>query len=292
LKERPRSTELALVALAAAAFGTASPLAKVVHGVSFAGIAAGRCAVAAAALVAWAPRETWGALRKLDARRRAAIACAGVVLAAHFGLFLAGLMATSLAAAAALVSLEPAAVVVAVWAAFGARPRVGEVVGIGVATVGALVVSRAAGQGENTLRGDALVLGAVVLYGAYIALARGLRDAMPIRAYAASVYGVASVALAPLALALAAGSSPPPPSAIAAIAALGLVPTLVGHTLVQRAARHVPASIVALVAPGETLGSIAIGAAIGRAPTPVELVGATVIAAGATITVLTAPQGD
>jgi drug/metabolite transporter (DMT)-like permease len=300
--DRARGGELALVGLAAAAFATASPLAKVVHGVSFAGIGAGRCAVAAAALAAWAPRETWRALRALDARRRAAIVGVGLLLAAHFALFLAGLLATSLAAAAALVSLEPASVVVAVWAAFGARPRRGEIAGIAVATAGALVVSRAAGHGENTMGGDALVLGAVVLYGAYVASARGLREAMPVRAYAATVYGVAAVALAPLAFALGAGASPPvpgvdhaaaasagvPSSAIAAIVALGLVPTLVGHTLVQRAARRIPASIVALVAPGETLGSIAIGAAIGRAPTAIELAGAAVIAAGATITVLSA----
>ena len=274
--------------LAAAAFATASPLAKGVHGLSWATIAAGRCAVAAVALFAWAPGETWGALRALSKRSRVALAGGGLLLAAHFGLYLGGLQATSLAAAAALVSLEPASVVFAAWIAFGVRPRRGEMLGIGVATAGALVVSRGAGQGESTLFGDALVLGAVLLYGVYVAFARGLRDAMPMRPYAASVYGVAALALAPFALALDIGgpAAAAGPRAFAFIAALGLVPTLVGHTLVQRAARRVPPAIVALVPPGETLGSIAIGAATGRPPTAIELAGATVIAAGAAITVL------
>jgi drug/metabolite transporter (DMT)-like permease len=174
----------------------------------------------------------WSAVRALDGRRRAALAGAGLLLAAHFGLFLGGLLATSLPAAAALLALEPPAVVLAAWIAFGLRPTARELAGIALATVGAAVVARGAGGGEHRALGDALVLCAVVLYGAYVAFARGLRDAMPTRAYAAGVYTVAAVALAPLALALDGHAASAPASAWMAVAALGLVPTLLGHTLV------------------------------------------------------------
>jgi drug/metabolite transporter (DMT)-like permease len=77
-----------------------------------------------------------------------------------------------------------------------------------------------------------------------------------------------------------------PAASWAAVIALGLVPTLVGHTLVQRAARRVPPAIVALVSPGETVGSIAIGALMGRAPSAVECVGAALVIAGATVAIV------
>ena len=283
---RAPASELALVALAAAAFATASPLAKVAHGIGFGPMAAGRCAVAAVGLLLVTRGGTWQALGKLDGKRRLALVGAGVLLAAHFALFLGGLLATSLAAAAALVSLEPLAVVVAAWVAFGERPTKREGVGLWIAMVGAAVVARGAGQGEHRLLGDALVLGAVALFGVYVAFARGLREAMPTTSYAASVYTVATLALAPIAVLTAGESLGAPVGSWMAVLGLGLVPTLVGHTLVQRAARHVPASIVALACPGETVGSILIGAAMGRAPTGTEWAGAMLVVIGATVAVL------
>jgi drug/metabolite transporter (DMT)-like permease len=208
-----------------------------------------------------------------------------LLLGAHFGLFLAGLQATSLPAAAALVSLEPIAVVVAAWVAFGVRPRGREMVGIAIATLGAAVVARGAGHGEHRLLGDALVLAAVVVFGVYIAFARGLRDVLPTTPYAACVYTVAALALAPLVFVFDAGGSGIPASAWLGVAALGLVPTLIGHTLVQRAARHVSPSLVALASPGETVGAILIGAATGHMPTGVEWTGAAIIVVGACVTV-------
>ncbi len=239
--------------------------------------------MAAAALLLVSPGRTWSAVRALDPRRRLALAGAGVLLAAHFAFFLGGLLSTSLAAAAALVSLEPLAVVVAAWLAFGEKPTRREQVGLALAMSGAVVVARSAGQGEHRLVGDALVLVAVVLFGAYVACARGLRASMPTTSYAACVYTVAAVALVPVAIAWGAGAISAPPTAWIAVLGLGLVPTLLGHTLVQRAARHVPASIVALACPGETLGAILIGAAMGLSPTTTEWIGAALVASGAIV---------
>jgi drug/metabolite transporter (DMT)-like permease len=278
--------ELAGIALAACAFATASPIAKSIAGLSFAGIGAGRCAVAAVALVGLRPVATWRAVASLDGRQRVGLVAAGILLGAHFGLFLAGLLATSLPAAAALVALEPIAVVLAAWIAFGVRPSPREAAGIALATTGAFVVGRGAGAGERTLFGDTLVLGAVVLFGAYVAFARGLTTAIPPRAYAGCVYSIGAVVLLPLALFVdGPTASSVPASTWFGVALLGLVPTLVGHTLVQRAAGRVSPSLVGLVSPGETVGAILLGAAMGRIPTPAEWIGAAVIVAGAAVTV-------
>ena len=284
--DRASARDLFLVALAAAAFATASPLAKAAQGLSFGPIAAGRCGVAAVALLLLSPVATLRAARALEPRRRAALAVAGLLLAAHFGFFLSGLLATSLAAASALVSLEPLAVVVAAWIAFRERPTRRQQVGLGIAMAGAAVVARSAGQGEHRLAGDALVLVAVVLFGAYVAFARGLRQTMPTKSYAACVYIVAAAALSPLAMPAMMGRpdvASAPLRAWVAVLALGLVPTLVGHTLLQHSARRVPAAIVALVSPGETVGAILIGAAMGYSPTPSEWVGAGLVVLGASV---------
>lgn len=238
-------------------------------------------------LLAMAPRGTWRAIAALDTRGRVAVLGGGVLLGLHFALFLGGLLATSLPAAAALVSLEPLAVVVAAWVAFGARPNAREQVGIALATVGAAVVARGAGHGEHTLLGDGLVIGSVVVYGAYVAFARWIGSAMPTTSYAACVFAVAACTLA-LAVPLAPCDPRVAPSAASwlAVLGLGLVPTAVGHTLLQRAARRVPASVVALVSPGETLGSILIGAGMGAWPSTAEWTGAIVVVIGATVAVL------
>jgi drug/metabolite transporter (DMT)-like permease len=276
--------ELCLVALAAAAFATASPLAKLAHGVPFAVLAAARCAIAAFGLLLVRPTETLRAVAALSPRQRASLVSAGLLLAAHFAFFLGGLLATSLAAAAALVSLEPIAVVLAAWVAFRERPTGREQVGLAIAVAGALVVASGAGTGQHSLKGDALVLAGVAFFGAYVAMARGLRETLPMAPYAASVYSVAAIALAPLAVALP-PTAPVPAASIAVVVAMGLVPTLVGHTLMQRAARVVPASIAALACPGETVGATLLGACIGHAPSTAEWAGAAFVVLGATVAV-------
>jgi drug/metabolite transporter (DMT)-like permease len=283
-----RRRDVVLVVLASFAFASAGPLGKIAVVVPAVAVAAARTGVASVLLALAAPRALVSALRSLTPRRRLGVVLAGALLAAHFALFLSGLAATSLAAAVALVSLEPLAVVLAAFVAFGIRPTRREIAGLVLATAGAFVVASGAGVGEHRLAGDVMVVACVLLYGAYVAAARGLRDAMPAVPYAAAVYGASSLMLAPIAIVACASSAPPSPprAAILAIVALGVVPTAIGHTLVQTAARRAPPVLVALVSPGETVGSLAIGAfMMGTPPTATEGAGAFLILAGATLAV-------
>jgi len=272
------------------AFATSGPLGKLAEPIPAIVVACARTGLAAAALALalsrLRPGELVTSLRALGKKQRAALALAGALLAAHFALFLAGLSATSLAAAVALVSLEPVAVVVAMFVAFGLRPSPRELVGLLAATLGAVVVASGGGVGEHRTAGDLLVLAAVVLFGAYVASARGLKEALPGLPYATAVYGVAALVLLPLAIPLALRAGPPAPGPALAVLALAVIPTLIGHTLVMVAARRVSPVLVALVSPGETLGSLAIGAFLmAAAPTLREALGAGLILLGATVTV-------
>lgn len=277
------------VLVASAAYATSGPLARLAAPAHPFAIAFGRVALAAVLLALVDMRATWAAIRGLRARARIGVALAGTILALHFGLFTWGLTETSLPAALSLVSLEPLAVVLVAWAAHGIRPRRLEVVGVVLATAGAVLVARGAGQGEHRAFGDGIVLASVALYGVYVAAARKLRDVVPARQYPALVYGSAAIALAcalPLApLVGAAGESariwPLPSSSLVYIGLLALIPTMLGHSLVQTAARTMSPSLVALVSPGETLGGLVIaGIAMHLAPTPIELAGAIVILSG------------
>ena len=281
---RPRATDLTLVAVAALAFATSAPLAKSAHGIAPVAIAAGRCAVGALTIFALRPRAMLASLRALAPKHRLALPVAGFLLGGHLALFTLGLVSTSLAAAVALVSLEPIAVVLAAWVAFGLRPTRAETLGLVVATVGAAIVASGAGSGEHRLLGDAMVLAGVVFFGAYVAFARGLRDAMPVLPYAGAVYGVAAAVLAPVAIWTQRGDGSV--AGWSAVVALGLLPTLVGHTLLQSVARRVSPAIVGLVCPGETVGSIAIGALfLGTKPSLREGIGTAVVLAGATVAI-------
>lgn len=272
-----------MIAVASLAFATSAPLAQACVGMGPWTIAALRTAIAALVIALAVGRRGLRDLGALDARSRVRLVASGLTLGAHFGLFTAGLLATSLPAAVALVSLEPLSVVVAFYVAFAAVPKRREALGLIVATAGALVVASGAGEGAHRIVGDVMVLASVALYGAYVAFARALRDALPPWTYAMAVYAVASASLS-----LGACAFEPMPASGArawlAVVGLALIPTIVGHTLVQRAARVAPPAMVALVSPGETAGAIAIGAvALSAVPSGREAVGAAIVVVGALV---------
>ncbi|NUP13264.1 MAG: DMT family transporter [Polyangiaceae bacterium] len=277
-----------LVLVASVAFATASPLSRVARPAHPIAIAFGRLLIATVLLSIVNPVAIARAFARLDAKSRVRVVFAGLLLAAHFALFQWGLDETSLPAAVSLVSLEPLAVVLTAWALFGIAPKRLEKIGVAVATAGALVVARGAGEGEHRLLGDLLVLGAVGIYGLYVASARGLRDVIEPLHYAPLVYGFAALSLAVSLPFVPAHTSavfwPLPGTSILAIAALAVIPTIVGHTLVQLGARTLSPSLVALVSPGETLGSIAIAMVVWQKPPTIEeALGGAVILIGSAI---------
>jgi drug/metabolite transporter (DMT)-like permease len=283
-----RLAAAALVLTAGMAFATSSPLGRWARPADPLVVAFGRLALAAVALVLFDARGIAASVRALTPKQRLTVAAGGALLGAHFACFQWGLDHTSLAAAASLVSLEPVSVVVVAWVLFKLRPSREELIAIGVATLGALLVGSAAGEGEHRVIGDAGVIAAVVLFGLYLAVARAVPKTLPTRSYVALVYASAAVTVG-LALPWSASSRPPgafdlPVHAVAAIALLALVPTIVGHTVLQAAARVLPPSLVSLASPLETVGSIAIGAAVlGEMPTSRETAGSALVLVGTTL---------
>ena len=276
------------VLVASAAFATASPLARWARPADPIVVACARCVLGAIVLALVDVRGVVRDLASATRRQRLLVACVGALLALHFALFLVGLDRTSLAAAISLVSLEPLSVVLFAWGMHRIAPRRLELVGVLTATAGACLVARAAGKGEHRLEGDLLVIGAVVVYGLYVAAARSLRSALPARSYAVSVYAAAAVTLLLVIpfTSSAGGTWGLPAHSWIAIAALAVIPTAIGHTMVQTGSRTLSPSTVALVSPGETIGGMAISVLLmGARPLPLELLGAAVVLVGATLAI-------
>lgn len=280
----PPRRAAAILVVASICFATSGPLGKLAAPLHPVWVGAGRCLLAGMILALFA-RGKLADLAALPGRSMARVVLSGVVLGAHFALFLAGLRMTSLPAAVTLVSLEPVSVVFVVGVAFRTLPTRNETIGVVCATLGAVLVARGAGSGEHALAGDLVVLGAVALYGVYVALSRAIGGEAHQAALSAAVYVVSAVALASAALTMGLPFELTPKAA-AMVVALGVVPTLGGHTLVQWSASRMPAALVALVSPGETVGGLAISALLlGAMPTAWEWGGAFVVLVGVLVTI-------
>ncbi len=275
--------DVLLVLVASIAFGTSAPLARIALPADPVLVVFVRLAIAASVLALSDLRGLARAIGTVRGREAACVILAGVVLALHFTCFTWGLFHTSLPAAVSFVAMEPLAVVMAFWLMHGKKPNRGEQAGLALAIAGALAFALESNQGEHSLLGDAAVFGAVVLYGLYVAL-MGKVAGLGIRHAAVVVYASAALTMA-VGVAYTqpwqAATWPLPLRSWLAMAGLGLIPTICGHTLVQAAARRLSPAIVGLVSPGETLFALLIGIAVlGIWPRPHELVGCALILAG------------
>jgi drug/metabolite transporter (DMT)-like permease len=278
-----RERAIAFVALASTSFAVSSPIARFARPAHPLLVAFGRVALASLILFALDVPGVWRYWRDMTSATRWRIIICGVLLGAHFALFQAGLDATSLPAAVSLVSLEPVGVVFAAFVFFREMPSRRERVGVVLATLGATVIAFAAGTGEHKLIGDLLVLGSVALFGFYVAAARAIRNALPPQHAGSMIYAVAAFVIL-LVLPVAGAFSNVtelPLRSFLAIAGIALIPTIIGHTSVQAAARTLPPAIVSLVSPGETLGGLVVAALfLHEIPKPQECVGAALILSG------------
>jgi drug/metabolite transporter (DMT)-like permease len=210
-------------------------------------VAAWRLVVASVPALAWAALRHRGEWRALPVRERWRAAGAGLALAAHFATWIGSLRLTSVAASVALVTTQP--VWVALFSAAFLGERVGRrtALGIALSLAGGLLVAGAdLGSSARALAGDALAVAGAVFAALYFVAGRRARATLSLGAYVGAVYPVAALAL--LAAAALAGE---PLSGFSrgtwtALLLLGLVPQLLGHSLLNWSLRWLPAPLVAV----------------------------------------------
>ncbi len=263
------------------AISFAAPLIRLADAPALA-IAALRLSLAAPPMVVLALATSGGRQwRDLDRGEWLRLALSATALAAHFGFWGASLQRTSVVASVALVTMQPLFVAIGGWAFLGDQPRRGTLVGIAVATAGALVLVGPHIGDRGTLEGDAFALIGGVMSGCYLLAGRGARRRLSTASYTGAVYPATALLL--LAAAVVSGTplTGHPREAYVAIGFLALVPQLVGHNALNWALGSLPAAVVAVAILGEPVGAAIIAVPLlDEVPRAIEIAGGAVVLLG------------
>jgi drug/metabolite transporter (DMT)-like permease len=155
-----------------------------------------------------------------------------------------------------------------------------------IALAGAVCIAAADWTGSaSSLAGAALAVAGAVTLSAYHVIGRGLRDALPLPAYVLGAWAAATATIAALAL-LGGASLGVPPRAIGWLIALAVIPTVLGHGLVNVSLRSIPAATVGLFLLGEPVAASALAFGLfGERPAPLTLAGGALVLAALVLVV-------
>ena len=202
------------------------------------------------------------------------LAVAALSLAFHFWLWTASLERTSVTSAVVLVA-------VASRLFLGEQMQRKVLAGIAVAMAGGVVIAVGDASRERELLGDLLAfLGAVTIVG-YLLAGRRLRSHVPLLPYTSLVYGGTAVLL--LAGALVAGEpfTGYTLRTYGAILLLGLIPQVLGHSLLNWSLAHVTGTVVAVAVMAEpVIASLLAIPILEEVPNATSAVGGLLILAG------------
>lgn len=231
----------------------------------------------------------WGRFFQVGLRELALLAAAGVLLAFHFAAWFASLDYTTVASSTLFVDLHPlfAAGISAIW--LHERPSRREWLGIGVATMGALIIGGVGlALGPEAQKGNALALFAGLLVAGYFVIGRRQRRWLGLWAYVGWVYLIAALVLLPIVLLRGDPLFAYPGREWLIFIGLAAGPMLLGHTGFNWALRYVRAYIVNLAILAEPIGaSLLAWWLIGgeEVPGPATVVGGVLILSGLAISV-------
>lgn len=236
-----------------------------------------------------------GALR-IEARHVGRIVAGGLLIAAHFTLWVKAFDLTDYASNLLLLAMQP---VLATLLGYhlGERPAAHSILSLLLAVAGLLVI--AGGDfalGPRALLGDLMcVLGDLAIALFYV-VARDARARTPLPAFMGAVFAVGALAAAPLLWLGGARVTGYPASAWLWLGGIVVLTTIGGHGLMNLAARHVPLFTLNIVIVLEPAIAILLGALMfGATVTPLQVGGGLLLGAsvfvGLRTEVRTAPAG-
>ena len=208
----------------------------------------------------------------------------GVVAAIHFLFYVTSLSFTTAAHALSIVYTAP--IFITLLSALLLKESIvrRKWAGIGIAVLGIAILAGLEPQMTWSMAlGDAMALIAAITFAFYSIAGRYERGRVPLLIYASRVYLWAALWLLPAAL-ITIPAMPPEAwgwEQIAAVAALGIIPLALGHTLYNAALRRIHATYVNIIASQEVLGGIILAwLLLGQTPNPTSLIGALVTLVG------------
>jgi len=241
-----------------------------------------RNAIATLLLLPLALGRYRGELRSLTARQLWLAFAAGGMLALHFATWITSLEYTTVAASVVLVTTQP------IWTALGGRALYGErlhrrtMAGIGVALVGALVISGGdVAVSARSAFGDLLaIIGAITAAG-YFLIGRNLRQDLSLVPYVTVVYATCTVLLVPAVLVSGSQATGFPAKTWVMFVLMALVPQIMGHTVFNYLLRYMDPTLVAIAIMGEPVGATLLALAFyGETPPWTAVAGGLIVLAG------------
>ncbi len=274
-----------------AAVSTASTFIRLAQAeVASLAVAAWRLTLASVILAPFAFTLRRAELRRLSRREWVLALTGGAFLALHFAAWITSLALTSVAASVALVTLSPLFVALLAYPLFGERPTRSALAGLLLAIAGAIVIGLGDARAEgHQLTGDLLALVGALAAAGYFLVGKRLRRQLSLLGYVFPVYSAAALLLLGFTAALPAlggAFAPVPLTGYTPVAWLWLLllavfPQILGHSSLNWALRHLPATYVSLTVLAEPIGSALLAwIVLHEAPTTAVLGGGALILTG------------
>lgn len=284
----PRALPL-IVGVGIVAISTAAIFIKLSHDAQPVIIAAARMVLATLCLVPPAVAAHRRKALALPRKHLRVVIFAGLFLGLHFYFWVASLQHTSVLSSVVLVTTNPIFVGIASFVFLKEKLHRNLIMAIAMAVVGGTLIglSDAAGPGKETasiqpvadakpietgavkpdaakadaaakpgaLYGNFLSLAGAVMASCYLLIGRRVRAEVELLPYVLPVYGVAALLLVAISLVQGATVLGLSRATYVYLILLALVPQLIGHTSLNYALRHLPATLVAVCILGEPIGA-------------------------------------
>ncbi len=203
-------------------------------------------------------KKTRTELRNLSRSTILIMAGIGLILAAHFALWITSIELTSIASSVILVTAHPLLVGPVSHFFLKERLSTANAFGIGLSVSGVFILvygNYGFAQGLDTLEGNLLAILGGVAAGLYILGGRKLRKTVSVASYAIVVYAVGTVALFFTCLLFNAPIYNLSIEDYGIILLMAVVAGIFGHTLYNWSLEYVRASLASVVLLGEPIGS-------------------------------------
>jgi drug/metabolite transporter (DMT)-like permease len=253
-------------------------------------VASYRLLVAALALSPFFFRDLKYASSSYGWRQLRWSAVPAVALAVHFMSWIVGARMTQVANASLIANLTPVAMPFFVWIFFKERINRQEVLGTAFTLAGLVILSGSNLQVSKTnFLGDVICFGSMLAFACYLALGRKNGARISLWLYMVPLYTMAGLICLVCALPFVNPIKAYTTANLLYMLGLGLVPTVLGHTILNYSLQHFRGQVVSVTNLFQPLFAGFLGFLIFReAPRPVFYAAAGLIAAGVLIVLMAA----
>jgi drug/metabolite transporter (DMT)-like permease len=233
-------------------------------------------------------------LHNLSPRDMGAALASGFFLSLHFATWITSLEYTSVASSTVLVTLQPIFVILGAYLFLGEKVSPKALLAVLIAIGGSILIGISDFQiGGLALWGDFLALSGGILIAGYVIIGRSLRRRLSLTAYTFIAYGSCSLFLVLMTLFSGAPLAPYAPREWLLFLAMALVPTIMGHSLLNFNLKYLPASTVSMSVLGEPIGASILAALfLKELPTSLQVVGSAIIIVGVYMFMKLSAQSD